>query len=320
MDERIIKYYSNELTSEERRALLLESSYNIELRKEMKQYQNTQALLLLSSERKNEIQGKRSYGQFVEQRLQEKRRRLFLVTMRYAAVVVACVLSTWWLASTYVSRSMQSVAMQELYVPAGQRAQLVLPDGSKVWLNAGSRLHYPSVFNEERRVQLSGEAFFEIKKGENPFIVSTGKVDVRVLGTKFNVFNYPNEDLSVSLLQGSVCAYSPTNAKERIYLKPNQTLVESKGRYHVEKMTDDPIIWKDGLYAFNNKKMSEIIRKLELYYDVQIIVKDTRLLDYEYTGKFRQRDGVKEVLRLIQKIYPFQIKEIEGTNKIILYN
>ena len=80
---------------------------------------------------------------------------------------------------------LQSVIAQELSVPAGQRAHILLPDGSKVWVNAGSTLSYPSLFSDERRVKLIGEAFFEVAKGDKPFIVSTGKVDVKALGTQF---------------------------------------------------------------------------------------------------------------------------------------
>lgn len=82
-------------------------------------------------------------------------------------------------------------------------------------------------------------------------------------------------------------------------------------------ITKDPIIWKDGLYAFDKQKLKDILKKLELYYDVKIIVKDTSILEYEYTGKFRQRDGVMEVLRIIQKIHPFKIKQKENTNELL---
>lgn len=194
---------------------------------------------------------------------------------------------------------------QELSVPAGQRAHIVLPDGSKVWVNAGSTLTYPSIFGEERRVKLNGEAFFEVAKGTLPFIVSTGKVDIKALGTQFNVFNYPSEELTVALLEGSVRVYHPEQEQQGVLLSPEQQLTATaNGRFLVGSITKDPIIWKDGLYAFDKQKLKDILKKLELYYDVKIIVKDTSILEYEYTGKFRQRDGVMEVLRIIQKIHP----------------
>ena len=123
---------------------------------------------------------------------------------------------------------------QKLSVPAGQRAHIVLPDGSKVWVNAGSTLTYPSIFGEERRVKLNGEAFFEVAKGTLPFIVSTGKVDIKALGTQFNVFNYPSEELTVALLEGSVRVYHPEQEQQGVLLSPEQQLTATaNGRFLV---------------------------------------------------------------------------------------
>ena len=153
-----------------------------------------------------------------------------------------------------------------------------------------------------------------------PFIVSTGKVDIKALGTQFNVFNYPSEELTVALLEGSVRVYHPEQEQQGVLLSPEQQLTATaNGRFLVGSITKDPIIWKDGLYAFDKQKLKDILKKLELYYDVKIIVKDTSILEYEYTGKFRQRDGVMEVLRIIQKIHPFKIKQKRIRMKLLLY-
>lgn len=150
---------------------------------------------------------------------------------------------------------------QKLSVPAGQRAHIVLPDGSKVWVNAGSTLTYPSIFGEERRVKLNGEAFFEVAKGTLPFIVSTGKVDIKALGTQFNVFNYPSEELTVALLEGSVRVYHPEQEQQGVLLSPEQQLTATaNGRFLVGSITKDPIIWKDGLYAFDKQKLKDILK------------------------------------------------------------
>lgn len=319
MDNRIIKYYAGELGKEERKALLQEAFANQELKKEMINYQQMQSLIRLHPQEKNELLGKESLKRFMQARQAEKGRRLFFNFLRYAAIIIACVFSTWWITFSFVGTDMLQPVAQELSVPAGQRAHIVLPDGSKVWVNAGSTLSYPSVFGKERKVKLDGEAFFEVAKGTIPFIVSTGKVDIKALGTQFNVFNYPKEELSVALLEGSVRVYHPENEQRGIILQPNQQLTETKGRFFVKAITEDPIIWKEGLYAFNKQKLRSILKKLELYYDVKITVKDASILEYEYTGKFRQRDGAMEVLRIIQKIHPFKIEKKENTNEIILY-
>ena len=324
MDNRIIKYYAGELDKTERTALLQEAFSNQELKKQMMEYQQLESLMQLSSDNKNELLGKRSLLTFIKARQGEKRRRLFLGIMRYAAVIAACAFSTWWITHSMLTDSMPTEdvtlsAIQELTVPAGQRAQLVLPDGSKVWVNAGSILTYPSVFGEERRVALTGEAYFKVAKGQKPFIVSTGKIDVKVLGTEFNVFNYPAEPLEVSLFEGSVRVYKPDQESTGVVLQPNQQLIEKDGQMVIQTLSDDAIMWKDGLYAFNKEKMKDILKKLELYYEVKIIVKNPTILEYEYTGKFRQWDGLMEVLRIIQKIHPFKIEKKENTNEIILY-
>lgn len=208
---------------------------------------------------------------------------------------------------------------QKLSVPAEQRAHITLPDGSKVWVNANSVLTYPSAFSEERRVKLTGEAFFEVAKSPTPFIVSTGKVDIKALGTQFNVFNYPEEDLTVSLLEGSVRVYLPHKEQCGMVLQPKQKLTETQGHFSVKPITQNPVLWKEGLYTFEKQKLKDIVKKLELYYDIKITIKDTSIQEYEYTGKFRQRDGVMEVLQIIRKIHPFKIKKNESTNEIILY-
>ena len=298
MDHRIIKYYAGELSKEERKALLQEAFSNQELKKEMINCQHLQSLVKLHPQEKNELSGKESLKRFI----------------------IACIVSTWWVTYSFISMDIPQPVTQKLSVPAGQRAHIVLPDGSKVWVNAGSTLTYPSIFGEERRVKLNGEAFFEVAKGTLPFIVSTGKVDIKALGTQFNVFNYPSEELTVALLEGSVRVYHPEQEQQGVLLSPEQQLTATaNGRFLVGSITKDPIIWKDGLYAFDKQKLKDILKKLELYYDVKIIVKDTSILEYEYTGKFRQRDGVMEVLRIIQKIHPFKIKQKENTNEITLY-
>lgn len=319
MDNRIIKYYAGELSEAERMALLQEASTDLELKREMMECQQVESLMQLGSWQKNELLGRQSLRGFMKARQTEQGRRLLTGMMRYAAVAVVCVFFTWWGTHSLLMNQMPSAVAQELTVPAGQRAHILLPDGTKVWVNANSTLTYPSVFGEERRVRLTGEAYFEVAKEKAPFIVSTGRVDVKALGTEFNVFNYPAEPLAVSLYEGSVRIYRPNQESKGVVLKPDQQLVEKDHHLVVQALTDDAVMWKEGLYAFDKQKMRNILKKLELYYEVKITVKDPLILEYEYTGKFRQWDGVMEVLRIIQKIHPFKIEKKENSNEIILY-
>lgn len=175
-------------------------------------------------------------------------------------------------------------------------------------------------FEKERKVFLSGEGFFDVAKNEKaPFIVSTRTIDVKALGTQFNVFCYPESDYTgVYLQRGSVKAYFPSSEAKGIILSPEQYLVQRGKRLELSTMDPDELLWREGIYTFKKQKLGSIIKKLELYYDVKIIVKDQEILNYEYVGKFRQRDGVLEILRLIQRIHKFNIKKDDELNQIVL--
>ena len=243
--------------------------------------------------------------------------------MGYAAAAAILIVSVWITAVSYVDKPDDYVAaQQEFFVPAGQRARIKLPDGTFVWLNAGSVLTYPSIFGEERKVYLKGEGFFDVAKNEkSPFIVSTGTLDIRALGTQFNVFCYPDAGLiSTSLIEGSVKVYHPEDEANGVVLKPNQQLVYDRQSFQTIQMkNEDDLLWKDGIYNFKSERLESILKKLELYYDVKIVVKSPEILSYRYTGKFRQRDGVVEILRIIQKIHHFKMSENDERNIVTLY-
>lgn len=325
MDERIIKYCQGDLSKNEQDELLKEAYNDPTLKSQIIDYQHLHSLLELTPERINLQQGRNNYNSFKGIVSFRKLTSLLTSFSRYAAIIIIAFASAWMLASHYFSRNttiqQELIAFQqELVVPAGQRAELTLPDGTKVWLNAGSKLSYPSFFEKERKVFLSGEGFFDVAKNKKvPFIVSTRTIDVKALGTQFNVFSYPESDFtSVYLQQGSVKAYFPSSEAEGIQLSPEQYLIQEGKQLKLSTMDPDDLLWREGLYTFKKQKLRNIIKKLELYYDVKIIVKDQKILDYEYVGKFRQRDGVLEILRLIQRIHKFNIKKDDELNLIVL--
>lgn len=321
MDERIIKYYQGNLTQIERTELLKEAFVNPDLKKQWIDQQHLQSLIGFSQEAMDAELGVSGYVRFMKHLRWQDQRRIFFTVLRYAAIALILIASTWMVTTTYQT-STSLIAGQELYVPAGQRARLTLPDGSKVWLNAGSTLSYPSVFGAERRVHLSGEGFFEVARDANaPFIVSTGSIDIKALGTQFNVFSYPTSDyISVYLKEGSVKAYSANAEESGVILKPDERLIQQNGLFRVETVPSDPLLWREGIYTFNKQKLGDMVKLLELYYDVDIVVKDKEILNYEYTGKFRQRDGVMEILRVIQRIHKFKITKDDELNQIQLKN
>lgn len=325
MDERIIKYCQGVLPKQEQDQLLKEAYNDPELKSQIIDYQHLHSMLELVPEKADSLQGREKYRYF-RRLVDSQKRKVWLISFgRYAAILVIAFVSAWMLASYYFSgNSMEQQELiafqQELVVPAGQRAEIMLPDGTKVWLNAGSQLSYPSFFTKERKVFLTGEGFFDVAKNEKaPFIVSTRTIDVKALGTQFNVFSYPESDYtSVYLQRGSVKAYFPTSETEGVILSPEQYLVQRGKEMQLSTMDPDELLWREGIYTFKKQKLGSIIKKLELYYDVKIIVKDQEILNYEYVGKFRQRDGVLEILRLIQRIHKFNIKKDDELNQIVL--
>lgn len=210
---------------------------------------------------------------------------------------------------------------QTIYVPVGQRAEIILPDSTKVWLNSRTRLIYPLAFGKEtRQVKLDGEAYFSVKRNQKmPFIVETKQMDIRVLGTEFNVVAYANYPIQqVSLLQGSVELEGKTLSKG-YRIQANQSALLSNGKLVISKIGDyDYFKWKEGLICFNKELVSDIIKKLELYYDIHIEVSNKQFLQERYSGKFRTKDGIEQVLNVLQVEHKFTYTKNNDLNLITI--
>lgn len=218
----------------------------------------------------------------------------------------------------------ERVAYQTLFVPAGQRVELTLPDSTKVWLNAKTRLVYPVSFGEgNRTVTLDGEAYFDVKRNDKqPFIVKTSSMDVTVLGTEFNILAYANLNTAeVSLLKGAI-NINPTGSSGRskkYTMNVNERVTLDKNKLEISGIHDfDYFKWKEGLLCFNNETVSTIIEKLQLYFDIKINVQKQELLHYRYTGKFRTKDGVEQVLKVLQLEHKFVYKRDQEQNLITI--
>jgi ferric-dicitrate binding protein FerR (iron transport regulator) len=323
MEEQIIRFFLGELSKDERIELLRKRDSDPVLMKIFSDYQNAVSILSLikhSDDKENALKNLHVLKQNTRHR--RIRKRIYTV-MGYAAAISLLVISTWFLTSKYTGKNyIEPIAgQQEFYVPAGQRARITLPDGTTAWLNAGSTLKYPSVFQKERRVSLSGEAYFDVAKNEKaPFIVSTDIIDIKALGTSFNVFSYPKSSTqNIILLDGKIKVYNQGTESDGIIMSPNQQLFCENDNFRLEQFNNNNVLlWRDGIYSFQNEKLDNIISKLELYFDVEIIINSPSLLEKEYTGKFRQKDGVMEILRIIQKIHYFKIYKDDDLNQITL--
>lgn len=204
--------------------------------------------------------------------------------------------------------------------PKGGQYQLKLPDGSKIWLNAASSLKYPANLAslKERRVELSGEAYFEIAKDRNkPFIVATDKQEVKVLGTHFNVKDYADDhSTKTTLLEGSVQVTAEANPLP-IVLKPGQQSNLTAGTIKVSEVeADDEIDWKNGDFVFKAENLKSIMRKIARWYNVEVEYQENVPQDVELEGLVSRSRSITEVLKLMESTDKVHFK-FEGRKIIV---
>lgn len=209
---------------------------------------------------------------------------------------------------------------QSVYVPAGNRTNIQLPDGTNVWLNANTTLRYPLAFAKtSREIQLDGEGYFEVAKDNKPFIVKTDKYDVEVLGTTFDVEAYSRKpEFRTKLYEGKVKLYSEADT-QTVYLAPGQTAELTDDGLQVIPTTDiNSYRWKDGLIYIEDKSFYAIMELFEKFYDVQIVINNKGVKELGYRGKLRVSDGVDHALRVLQNDFPFKYKRDEERNIIYI--
>ena len=240
-----------------------------------------------------------------EKQMNRKDRKARIIPMlrwsaRIAAVVIVAI-SFGFLFKNYQYE--KSACQQTITVPAGQRAQITLADGTKVWLNSKSTLTYASNFGrKERNVELDGEAYFEVTRNEEiPFKVHTEELDVKVLGTKFNFRNYKDDlEAKVCLLEGKVALN--TREKETILHPDQQALLDKKtGKLSVsDTKAAYSAEWTNDFLYFDEVLLSDIIKELERSYDVKITVADDTLNTIRFYGNFRKREqSIREIMNVL---------------------
>ena len=210
----------------------------------------------------------------------------------------------------------QEIALNTIKVPAGQRVEVTLADGTHIWLNARSEFSYPVSFNgDKREVYLKGEAFFEVAKNKDrKFIVNTGRCEVEVLGTQFNVEAYDENEFSTALIRGSVKVTDKSQPNESVVLEPNNAVSLHNGKLTVTPITDfNPYSWKEGLITFKDTNFKDLMKELEKNFGIQIIIDNHTLDNYACSGKFRISDGIEQVLRALQQDAHFTFERESGT-------
>ncbi|MDP4240564.1 MAG: FecR domain-containing protein [Bacteroidota bacterium] len=214
--------------------------------------------------------------------------------------------------------------MNEVVVPFGKKSQLTLGDGTKVWLNAGSRMAFPTKFTgKKREIFLEGEGYFEVAHNpELPFYVNTGEIAIKVLGTRFNVSAYGSDKLIETVLIEGKVAISERLAlafmKRESILMPNQKAsFDRKGRSIV--ITDEPnvenaIAWTEGVFKFHRQSINEVLDKLQRYYNVQFVYSTVFPSRDLITGKLYLKDSIDQVMKTLEVVAKIQYR-IDG-NKI----
>lgn len=206
----------------------------------------------------------------------------------------------------------------ELIVPRGGEYQIVLADGTRVWLNSATKLIFPQNFTgKERRVVLSGEAFFEVARDESkPFIVETSRMDVKVLGTRFNVNAYTdNEVVSTTLVDGSVEVASGT--QKPITLVPGEQAYGEAGELEKREVNIRLYTsWIDGRFMFNNVELEEIAKQISRWYDVEIFFTNENVKRTRFTGGMVKFKPLDDLIRMIESTSPVRFS-VKGKTIVI---
>jgi transmembrane sensor len=205
--------------------------------------------------------------------------------------------------------------------PRGGTYQIILPDGSKVWLNAASSLKFPSTFArlKNREVELVGEAYFEIFKNKGqPFIVKSKDQEITVLGTHFNVNSYAYEDaVKTTLLEGSVQIIPLQEPKKKTILKPGEQAIVSKQFLKILPVdVEVATAWKNGNFLFRNEQLESILNRLAYWYDVEIVYRGKKP-DMLMSGMIERKRKLSSVLNLIESTGRVKFK-VEGRKVYVM--
>ena len=211
------------------------------------------------------------------------------------------------------------VVYNKLEVPRGGECMIKLDDGTKVWVNAETKLKYPVTFVGDRReVVLEGEAFFDVAKNEKPFIVKTSFGDVRVLGTAFGISAYASESESyTTLVRGKVSV--EREGGEPVVILPGEQVVTSKDGKMIKQQVDveEFVGWKDGIYVFKEKSLGEIMKTLERWYNISVDFQEKSLVDLPFTGNLKRYDDINVFFDALTRTGDMKYR-VEG-NQVILF-
>lgn len=325
MDELIAAYLSQGLGSEELAELESWLKASPDNKKHFQQMREVW-FSTISAKEKQRYNKEDAYNRFLirtgQTSLKEKTvKRLSLHKLFYGAAAVAllCIIS---FASYRTGTEQVKKQFAEMVVeaPLGSKTKLYLPDGTLVWLNAGSTITYSQGFGvEERKLKLTGEGYFEVSKNEQlPFEIKTKELELHVLGTKFNFRNYPeDEEVSVNLLEGKVSLNNYLKDNSICYLEPDQKAILNKksGELQISAVKAEYASeWTNGFLFFNEDLLPDIAKELERSYNVKITLDDKSLDTFRFYGNFvRKEQTIQEILDMLASTGKLQY-HIKGRN------
>lgn len=203
----------------------------------------------------------------------------------------------------------EAITYNQIIVPPGKRTNVFFADGTRIYVNAGTRVVYPTVFAKNKReIYVDGEIYLEVKHDESrPFIVKTDNLDVRVLGTSFNVCAYKEDkESTVVLVTGKVEV--ETKTKQKVYLSPDDMLKLKASQVSTRKVdVSNYISWKDGLMKLDAEPLDKVLIKLSRYYGQEILF-DNNLASMPISGKLDLRDKLEDVINIIAETAPVTVK------------
>jgi transmembrane sensor len=240
-------------------------------------------------------------------------KRYINICAKVAAVLLIPILITGGLIYSHKVRKIEAIihekATSEIYAPLGSRVSFTLPDGTVGVLNSGSSLSYTLPFTNNRKVNLKGEAWFEVyHDSENPFELNAGNSIVKVLGTSFNINAYPEENYVEIVLREGRVEFKDTLSNKTVEINPSERLMFRDGK--VTKENTDPekyYSWTSGMLVFKGDPMIEVVRRIERWYNVSIILADKELEKYSFRATF-QDDSVEDVMKFLSMTTPIKYK------------
>jgi ferric-dicitrate binding protein FerR (iron transport regulator) len=353
MEHIILNYLKGTISKEEQirlKAWTAESTDNQLLFDQMREIW----LVSMQSDQQFSFDYKKAFASFKDkttEKPQEKKQKSFSLSYQLvAAVALIFIVSGFFLFYLGTIQPKEEVlAYQEIVVPYGARSNVRLPDGSDVVLNAGTTLRYNTGFAKKNRdLWLDGEGFFDVHKLEIPFVVHSGTVQIKALGTAFNVRAYSSEKrIETTLVEGKLAINeidAINKSKREVILLPNQKLVISKRQdeaseetitkdsasmdEHIKKPKSivkyekiDPtpdISWKDNEWMIYRENLADLSKRMERRYDIHVIFEDDQLKSFRYTGTLLN-ESLEQVLRAMTLVSPIHYK-VEGKNVVFSVN